>query len=34
MFVRQAVAQFEIWTGTPAPADVMRRVVRGRLVGA
>jgi len=27
MFVNQAVAQFEIWTGTGAPRDVMRRVV-------
>ncbi len=34
MFVRQAVAQFEIWTGQPAPADVMRRVVQQRLIGA
>jgi 3-dehydroquinate dehydratase/shikimate dehydrogenase len=27
MFVNQAVAQFEFWTGLPAPRDVMRRVV-------
>ena len=27
MFVRQAAAQFELWTNTPAPLDVMRRVV-------
>ena len=27
MFVNQAVAQFELWTGQPAPVDVMRRVV-------
>jgi 3-dehydroquinate dehydratase / shikimate dehydrogenase len=26
-FVRQAVEQFELWTGRPAPADTMRRVV-------
>jgi 3-dehydroquinate dehydratase / shikimate dehydrogenase len=27
MFVHQAARQFEIWTGKPAPADEMRRVV-------
>jgi len=26
-FVRQAVEQFELWTGRPAPVDTMRRVV-------
>jgi 3-dehydroquinate dehydratase/shikimate dehydrogenase len=31
MFVRQAVGQFEAWTGRQAPADVMRRVVERRL---
>jgi 3-dehydroquinate dehydratase/shikimate dehydrogenase len=31
MFVRQAAAQFEAWTGVKAPADVMRRVVEARL---
>ncbi|MBN1942318.1 MAG: shikimate dehydrogenase [Phycisphaerae bacterium] len=31
MFVNQAVAQFERWTNLPAPRDVMRDVVRGRL---
>jgi 3-dehydroquinate dehydratase/shikimate dehydrogenase len=31
MFVRQAAAQFEAWTGLKAPADVMRRVVEQRL---
>jgi 3-dehydroquinate dehydratase/shikimate dehydrogenase len=31
MFVRQAAAQFEAWTGLPAPADTMRRVVERRL---
>jgi shikimate dehydrogenase len=31
MFVRQAAAQFQAWTGTQAPADVMRRVVEERL---
>jgi 3-dehydroquinate dehydratase / shikimate dehydrogenase len=27
MFVQQAARQFEIWTGKPAPADEMMRVV-------
>lgn len=31
MFVRQAAAQFEAWTGRAAPGDVMRRVVDKRL---
>jgi 3-dehydroquinate dehydratase/shikimate dehydrogenase len=31
MFVRQAAAQFEAWTGLPAPRDAMRRVVEQRL---
>lgn len=31
MFVRQAVAQFEAWTGKQAPAASMRRVVEERL---
>jgi len=31
MFVNQAVAQFEIWTGLSAPRDVMRRVVQRKL---
>jgi shikimate 5-dehydrogenase len=33
MFVNQAVAQFEIWTGQEAPRDVMRQVVMGKLEG-
>ena len=33
MFVRQAAAQFELWTNQPAPVQVMRRVVEGRLAG-
>jgi 3-dehydroquinate dehydratase/shikimate dehydrogenase len=31
MFVNQAVAQFEIWTGQSAPAKVMRQVVLDQL---
>jgi 3-dehydroquinate dehydratase/shikimate dehydrogenase len=31
MFVRQAAGQFAAWTGKPAPTDVMRQVVEGRL---
>ena len=27
MFVKQAAAQFELWTGKKAPVDVMHRVV-------
>ncbi len=30
-FVRQAVEQFELWTGQPAPAETMRRVVTSAL---
>ncbi|MFQ5932904.1 MAG: shikimate dehydrogenase family protein, partial [Nitrospiraceae bacterium] len=30
MFLNQAVAQFELWTGQPAPADVMRGVLESR----
>ncbi len=33
MFVRQAAAQFATWTGRPAPVQVMRAVVDGRLAG-
>jgi hypothetical protein len=29
--VRQAGGQFEAWTGTKAPATVMRKVIEGRL---
>ena len=31
MFVRQAAAQFELWTGQPAPSERFRRVVLDRL---
>ncbi len=33
MFVRQAAAQFELWTGRPAPTDIMRAVVVEHLSG-
>ena len=32
MFVRQAAAQFRLWTGQEAPLDVFRRVLAERLV--
>lgn len=31
MFVRQAAAQFETWTGQAAPREIMRRVITARL---
>ena len=31
MFLRQAVAQFELWTTQKAPADLMRKVIESRL---
>ncbi len=30
MFLNQAAAQFELWTGQPAPTDVMRAVLEAR----
>ena len=33
MFVRQAAAQFEIWTGLTPPLSVMRRAIESRLGG-
>ena len=27
MFIAQAAKQFELWTGVPAPTDVMRRAL-------
>jgi 3-dehydroquinate dehydratase/shikimate dehydrogenase len=34
MFVRQAAAQFELWTGQAAPVELFDRLVRERLGGA
>jgi shikimate dehydrogenase len=31
MFLGQAMVQFELWTGMPAPADTMRAVIEARL---
>ena len=31
MFLGQAMVQFELWTGQPAPAEVMRKVIEARL---
>jgi len=31
LFVHQAAGQFELWTGKPAPIDLMRRVVEAKL---
>jgi shikimate dehydrogenase len=31
MFLGQAMIQFQLWTGKPAPADVMRAVIEARL---
>jgi shikimate 5-dehydrogenase len=31
MFVRQAAAQFEAWTGQPAPRDLMLQTIEARL---
>jgi shikimate dehydrogenase len=30
MFLHQAVAQFELWTGQAAPVEVMRAVLESR----
>jgi shikimate dehydrogenase len=30
MFLNQAVAQFELWTGQPAPANVMREILEAQ----
>jgi 3-dehydroquinate dehydratase/shikimate dehydrogenase len=32
MFVRQAAAQFQLWTGQPAPLTIMRKVIEERLL--
>jgi 3-dehydroquinate dehydratase/shikimate dehydrogenase len=34
MFVRQAARQFELFTGRPAPLDVMRKTLRGAISAA
>ncbi len=34
MFVRQGARQFELWTGEPAPVDLMRDIVLKSLTGA
>jgi shikimate 5-dehydrogenase len=31
MFVRQGAAQFELWTGKPAPTDLFRQILTRRL---
>jgi shikimate 5-dehydrogenase len=31
MFLGQATVQFELWTGKPAPAEVMRKALETRL---
>lgn len=31
MFLGQAMVQFELWTGKPAPAEIMRAVIEARL---
>ncbi len=33
MLVHQGAKAFEIWTGQPAPVDVMRRAVEGSVYG-
>ena len=34
MFLRQAVGQFELWTGTAAPAEVMRGILESHFSSA
>ena len=33
MLLLQGVAQFELWTGKPAPVDLMRTILKDRLMG-
>jgi shikimate dehydrogenase len=34
MFVHQGARQFELWTGIPAPIEIMRLAVEAELTGA
>jgi shikimate 5-dehydrogenase len=34
MFIRQGARQFELWTGRPAPVDVMRMAVEAELTAS
>ena len=33
LFINQAARQFELWTGQPAPIDIMREVLMEKLQG-
>jgi shikimate dehydrogenase len=34
MFIRQGARQFELWTGMPAPVEVMRMAVEAELMAS